>query len=549
MKVLTAAEMAEADRRSAALGVPLAELMEGAGEAVAAFVLRQHAGAARVMVLCGKGNNGGDGFVTARLLAGEGIGTRVLLLGLQSEVKGEAANALAKLKEATSDEIVEELPEDVAAEDLTNLLSEADLFVDAVFGTGFKGPMRGSACVLRDVLAQLEVPVVAVDLPSGWDADSEEETVPGAFRADAVVTFTAPKKAHTFGHLTAAVSGAVVVAEIGSPDAAVVSKSGLHWTGSAKSITETPRLIHANKGTFGHVLIIGGSIGVAGAPAMASLACLRAGAGLVTAAVPRGVSAQVGAFAPELMVRALAEGPEGCASIENIDKMEELLSGIKVVALGPGLSTAEEASAFAREFVAKCKLPIVVDADALNAFAGRAELLDGRGRTLVLTPHPGEMARLLGVSVPEIEKDRIAIARAFATQHGVTLVLKGWRTLVAHPDGSIGVNTSGNPGLAKGGSGDTLTGILAALLAQYPDQVAEALEAGVYLHGLAADFAASAMDEKTMLASDVVAHLSHAFRYRVEDEDGLRWICGLRRSKEPLTGGVRGDFFAGKEDL
>lgn len=533
MKVLTAAEMGAADERSVAAGVSMRELMEGAGEAVAAFCLRQYPEAARAMVVCGKGNNGGDGFVTARLLAGEGVGVRVLLVGRQAEVKGVSGEALAALLEATADGIVEELSEGWEVPELVELFGEADLVVDAVFGTGFKPPLRGAAEVVREALEAVKVPVVAVDLPSGWDADSGEDRVAGAFRADAVVTFTAPKRAHVFGHLTATVFGPVVVGTIGSPEGAVVSEAAMRWTGGAKKLTEAARPIDSNKGKFGHVLVVGGSYGVAGAPSMASVACLRAGAGLVTAAVPRGIVGNVGLAAPELMVRGLAEGPEGSASAANLGNLKELLQGIKVVALGPGLSTRGEASEFARGFVAKCSLPMVIDADALNAFAGQAELLDGHGRTLVLTPHPGEMGRLLGMTVKEAEADRVGLARRFATEHGVTLVLKGWRTLVAHPDGTVAVNTTGNPALAKGGSGDILTGIVASMLAQFPDDVAGAVEAGVYLHGLAADLVVQTMDEKTVLATDVVAHLSAAFGYRTMDEDGLEWICGagVRRGR------------------
>ena len=529
MKILTAAEMGATDRRTAETGVSLSTLMENAGQAVASFIAGHYPEVAHVMVLCGKGNNGGDGFVVARLLAGEGIGVRVLLAGHEDEVKGEAAKALRSLKQATSDDVVEELTEPVDVEELTGLLSEADLLVDAVVGTGFKPPLRGAAATIRDALARLPTPVIAVDLPSGWDADSQAETVDGAFRADAVVTFTAPKLAHVFGHLTADVFGPVLVAEIGSPDGAIESAGGLTWTGASKSLTEAPRPINSNKGKFGHVLVVGGSYGTFGAPSMASLACMRAGAGLVTAAVPRGIVVPVGGIAPELMVRGLEEGAEGSASLANLTRLDELLAGIKVIAIGPGLSTRGEASVFARGLVAGTKLPIVIDADGLNAFdAEKANDLNGRDRTMVLTPHPGEMARLLGNTVKEVEADRVGLARAFATEHQLTLVLKGWRTLVAHPDGRIAVNTSGNPALAKGGSGDILTGIVAALLAQFPDQVAEAVEAAVYLHGLAADLVAQTMNERTVLATDVIDHLSQAFKYRIRDEDGRTWLCGVQ---------------------
>ena len=544
MKVLTAAEMGEADQRTVAGGVEFGELMEAAGAAVAAFCLRRYPEAAQVMVLCGKGNNGGDGFVAARLLAGEGVGVRVLLAGRREEIGEGAVQAWQRLAEACGPEVMEEMDGGEEVGRLAESLEEADLIVDAVFGTGFKGPMRqGTAALLRDALAKIKVPVVAVDLPSGWDADSFEETVEGAFRADAVVTFTAPKVAHCFGHLTADVFGPVVVGEIGSPGSAVESELGITWTGSSKALTEKKRPINSNKGKFGHVLVVGGSYGTAGAPSMASLACMRAGAGLVTAAVPREIVNLVGGIAPELMVRGLSQGSEGSADLKNLDGLGELLKGIKVVAIGPGLSTKGEASEFARELIARTAvpdpMPIVIDADALNAFdAGKAKLLDGHGRTMVLTPHPGEMARLLGCTVAEVEKDRIGIARRFATEHGATLVLKGWRTLVAHPDGRIAVNTTGNPGLAKGGSGDILTGMVAAMLAQHPDDVAGAVEAAVYLHGLAADLAAQRMDEKTMLATDVIASLSEAFGHRVKDDDGLYWVCGLQPGGPTASGVV-----------
>ncbi len=402
-------------------------------------------------------------------------------------------------------------------------------------GTGFKPPLRGRAVLLREMVERLDTPMVAVDLPSGWDADSLEQTADGSFRADAVVTFTAPKMAHVFGHLTrndktGGTFGPVVVAGIGSPEQAVVSNSGLTWAGASKGIAEKPRDVNSNKGKFGHVLVVGGSYGKAGAPAMASLACLRSGAGLVTAAVPKSILNTVARIAPELMMVPLAEGSKGAVSFKNLDgaKLDALMEKITVVAVGPGLSTEGDASAFARQVVEKTTVPVVIDADALNAFAGKTSLLNGRGRVMVLTPHPGEMARLAGMTVKEVEADRVGLARRFATQHKLTLVLKGWRTLVAHPDGSIAVNTSGNPAMAKGGSGDILTGIVAAMLAQFPGDVARAVETAVYLHGLAGDFAARAMDEHTVLATDTVTHLSDAFRYRVTDGDGLTWICGLR---------------------
>ncbi len=548
MKILTAAEMGAADRRTAEeFGVPLGELMEAAGRAVAAFCLRRYSRAMRVTVLCGKGNNGGDGFVAARVLAGAGKSVRVVLLGLGDEVKGEAAAALRRLRDEAPSVVLDEVGDEAGLKACG--LGESELLVDAVVGTGFKPPLRGLTVALREMIEGLDVPVVAVDLPSGWDADSTEQEVEGAYRADAVVTFTAPKRAHVFGHLTRGTFGPVVVAGIGSPEEAIVSEAGLTWTGASKIVAERPRGVNSNKGKFGHVLVVGGSWGKAGAPSMASLAAMRTGAGLVTAAVPERIVGTVAGVAPELMVAPLEEGGHaahdahtsesmygapgvvaGGISLENLEgaRFEALMKGIKVLAVGPGLGTEGDASEFARRLVGRTTVPVVIDADALNAFAGKTDLLDGAGRAMVLTPHPGEMGRLAGLTVKEVEADRVGLARRFATEHKVTLVLKGWRTLVAHPDGSIAVNTTGNPSMAKGGSGDILTGIVAAMLAQFPDDVARAVEAAVYLHGLAGDFAAHAMDEHTVLATDTVTHLSDAFRYRVRDEDGLVWVCGLR---------------------
>ncbi|NYF81182.1 NAD(P)H-hydrate dehydratase [Granulicella arctica] len=525
MKILTAAEMSATDRRSSEeFGIPLTDLMEHAGAAVAAFCLRQYPSATKITALCGKGNNGGDGFVAARLLGQTGRNVTVLLLGQISKLKGEAASAFAHLRTETAVHILE--MDDEPA--LADALKHTDLLIDAVVGTGFRPPLRGLAAAAQNILAQSNVPIVAIDLPSGWDADSTEQTSAEAFRADAVVTFTAPKLAHVFGHLTQRTFGPVVVAEIGSPTQAVQSTSHLTWAGTSKAIAEQPRNANSNKGNFGHVLLIGGSYGKAGAPSMSSLAALRAGAGLVTAAVPESILNTVALTTPELMMAPLLES-DGAVALANLENgnLDKLLKGIKVLAVGPGLSTDGEAPEFVRRLVAQTTLPIVIDADALNAFAGHTDLLRGNGRAMVLTPHPGEMARLLGKTVKEVEADRLNLARAFSTKHHLTLVLKGWRTLIAHPDGTVAINTTGNPAMAKGGSGDILTGIVAAMLAQFPNDVARAVETAVYLHGLAADFAAHAMDEHTVLATDTLAHLTNAFRYRIKDADGLTWLTGI----------------------
>ena len=405
----------------------------------------------------------------------------------------------------------------------------AQLFVDAVLGTGFRPPMRGLAIAGRKLLERYpQTPVVAVDLPSGWDADSRKFFSPEAYRADAVVTFTAPKLAHVSGMLTRG-TDRVVVAPIGSPAEAVESATGLTWAGSSKAIADRPRPADSNKGRFGHVLVIGGARGKSGAPSMSSVAALRAGAGLVTAAVAQSILPTVAAVTPELMTIALLEGDKGEISSRNLEPalLDPVLEKKSVIAIGPGMGQEEEAVKFFLGLLERTKVPMVIDADALNALAAHPGKLNGRGRLLVLTPHPGEMARLAGMSIPEVEADREGIARQFATSHAVTLVLKGWRTLIAHPDGSMAISTTGNPGMAKGGSGDILTGIVAAMIGQYPEQPAEAVEAAVYLHGLAADFAVRRQDQHTLLAMDTVSHLYEAFRFRAEDQGGYVWLQGI----------------------
>ena len=543
--------MAATDRRTVELGTPIATLMENAGSAVARFCLSRYADATRVLVLCGKGNNGGDGMVAARVLAETGCDVAVVLLGRAADVKGEAAEALSRARGAGDKIQFIEVPDEAAFAERIAKLPVPELVLDAIVGTGFKPPLRGIAVTAREWVARISAPVVAVDLPSGWDADSVEENADGAFRADAVVTFTAPKPAHVFGYIARPREGSqgawsfgpVVVADIGSPDQAIAdSVAGndvLEWAGSARAIADALRPVNANKGKFGHVLIVGGNEGISGAPSMSSLGALRAGAGLVTAAVPRSVASNVGLVAVELMVSPLEQGAEGAVAIAELARVQEIVreTKISVVALGPGLSTRGDASEFARRLVAEVKLPMVVDADGLNAFAGKAELLKSaaKDKTLVLTPHPGEMARLAGISVAEVEKDRVGLARRFASEYGVSLLLKGWRTLIAHPDGRVAVNTSGNPAMAKGGSGDILTGIVAAMLAQYPNAAAKAVEAAVYLHGLAGDWAARRMDQHTVLATDTLRHLSDAFQQPLRDRDGFVWIAGL-----PSRGGYRG---------
>jgi NAD(P)H-hydrate epimerase len=399
---------------------------------------------------------------------------------------------------------------------------------------------------LRGRHTAVPVPILAVDLPSGWPADEIAASIAGpVFPADAVITFTAPKPAHVFGQLTRRWDQPIVVAPIGSPDAAIVSALNLDWSGSSLTLAQAPRAAAANKGNFGHVLVVGGTFGSAGgkagAPAMAALAAMRAGAGLVTVAVPAPALPVVASFAPELMTWLLAATREGQIAARNLQpkQLAALTAGKTVLAIGPGLGQGAETAKFTTGLLSATKLPAVVDADALNILSAKPALLSklAKGRVLVLTPHPGEMARLAGSTTAEVQANRLETARKFARRTGVTLVLKGARTLIAHPDGRVAVNTSGNPGMAKGGSGDVLTGLIAGLLAQYPGDPALAVEAAVYLHGLAADLAVYEGDEHTLLATDCLAYLARAFQSRAHRFDGngrngYVWFQGALRAAD-----------------
>ncbi|MGO9318119.1 MAG: NAD(P)H-hydrate dehydratase [Terracidiphilus sp.] len=545
MRVLSAAEMQACDRvTTERFGVLSIELMRAASGAVAAFARAEFPRARRVTVICGHGNNGGDGMMAARLLADSGLEVTTLLLGAPDELKGDAATAWRELTSPAHGVIhVIEADEELSR---YNCALETDLIVDAVVGTGFKPPLKGLALTALEWVKASTAPILAVDLPSGWPADESSVTIPGpVFPADAVITFTAPKPAHVFGQLTRHWSQPIVVASIGSPDEAIVSELKLTWAGSSLALAQKPRPAAANKGNFGHVLVVGGTLGTAGgktgAPAMAALGALRAGAGLVTAAVPAPALPLVAAIAPELMTWPLASTPSGCIAAENLapEFLSALMAGKTVLAIGPGMGQSPETAKFVTGLLEATTIPAVIDADALNILATERELLTKLsklakgGRTLVLTPHPGEMARLAGITVAEVQANRLAVARGFAQRTGVTLVLKGWRTLIASPDGLVAVNTSGNPGMAKGGSGDLLTGLIAGLMAQYSDEPALAVEAAVYLHGLAADLAVRCDDEHTLLVTDTVSHLAQAFRFHSSGQTSYLWLQGALHAAAP----------------
>jgi ADP-dependent NAD(P)H-hydrate dehydratase / NAD(P)H-hydrate epimerase len=548
MQALSAAEMQACDRATSEVyGVPSLDLMRNAARAVADVAQGQFPQARRVLVLCGRGNNGGDGIMAARLLAETGLAVTVVLLGNPNTLKGDAAEAWRELAEAGQCAV--HTPETEADLEATLAALSADLIIDAVVGTGFQPPLRGLALTALAWVGKLSnnsankqnTSILAVDLPSGWAADSTSFDQAGAvpagpvFPADAVVTFTAPKPAHLFGQLTRRWNQPVIVAPIGSPDAAIVSALSISWAGSALALVQAPRPVDSNKGIYGHVLVVGGSTGKWGAPAMTSLAAMRSGAGLVTAAVPASGLGVVSGFAPELMTWPMEVGQDGLmlGSTLTAQSLARLVAGKTVLALGPGLGQSEQTLKLIHSLLSGTRVPVVIDADALNLLAAHRGLLTelGKGardgRTVVLTPHPGEMARLTGLTVAEVQARRLEVARDFAQRLGMTLVLKGAHTLIAHPDGRVAVNTSGNPAMAKGGSGDLLTGVVAGLLAQFPAQAGLAVEAAVCLHGLAADLAVGEGDQHTLLATDSLQQFSRAFQFCFSSRTGYVWLQGL----------------------
>jgi len=510
MKITTAAEMREIDRATTErFGVQSLTLMENAGSAIARFILEEYSRANRIAVFCGKGNNGGDGFVVARKLHRAGRVVEVLLLAPASDLRGDALSMFERLPLRP---IILQNRQELQAES-SRSMANCDLIVDAILGTGFQPPVKG---IYADAIADMNrssKPVVAVDIPSGADSDAmSEQASEGIARADAIVTFTAPRPAHVFGNLT---RGPIVIAPIGSPPEAVVSQLNLELA-TPRDIASlfAARPMDSNKGMYGHVLIVGGSLGKSGAAAMAGMAALRAGCGLSTVATPGSALASVAGFAAELMTESLPETGVGSIAMGAIDggAFGRLLKPVDVVAIGPGIGRNTETAEFVHEAVRQTKVPLVLDADGLNAFQGHTDGLDGRQRPLVLTPHPGEMSRLAGISIKGVQADRLNVARNFARQHQLILVLKGNRTVIALPDGTAWVNPTGNPGMATGGTGDILTGMTAGIIGQMQNDVAHATIAAVYMHGLAGDIAAQKVGEHSLVATDLLGALPEAFR-------------------------------------
>jgi hydroxyethylthiazole kinase-like uncharacterized protein yjeF len=512
VRIVNAAQMAEARRRATdEIGLLPAVLMENAArQVVAAMEARfENLARRRVAVLCGRGRNGAHGFVVARTLADRQVDVGVFLLGELQDLPVEARRALDSL--ATVGVTVVEIPDEPTWELHVSEIVAADLLVDAVLGTGCIPPLAG---VIQTVAADVNasgIPVVAVDLPTGVSADSPQ--VSGEpIRATVTVALGAPKIPLIFPPAEAC-AGDIVIADIGIPPQVLRDLGGPHLellvADGLRPLVQ-PRARDAHKGDFGRVLIVAGSVGRTGAAHLAAMGALRSGAGLVTVATPRSCQPVVAALGCEYLTEPLDETPTGTIDYTALDRVLELPSD--VIALGPGLGTNPATAAFVHGILEAAPQPLVLDADALTVLADDPDRLTARrARDLVITPHPGEMGRLIGQSADAVQAERVECARRFATRHRAVVILKGYRTLVATPSGKVFVNPTGNPGLATGGTGDILTGMVAAWLAQLRDAEA-ASKLAVYLHGLAGDLAEDDEGEVAMTASDVVGRLGDAVR-------------------------------------
>ena len=513
MRILTAAQMREADRFTIEdIGIPSLVLMENAGRQVVAALETAYESQleGRVAVLCGRGNNGGDGFVVARTLLQRGIDTLVCVIGSLAHVQGDARTNLDILGQLGI--TVVEIEDEQHWELHFSEISKCTLIVDAIFGTGLRSPLAGMLeTVVADVNAS-SIPVVSIDLPSGMSADTPQ-LVGDCIDASMTVALGALKLPLVLPPAERS-AGDVVIADIGIPHSVVEALEGQYvelLTPEHVRQLVAPRAADAHKGDFGRVTIVAGSRGKTGAAALAGLAALRSGAGLVTIATPASCLPLVAAGSPALMTEPLVEGDDGTIASDALERLLDLDQD--VIACGPGLGRTEDVARFVRDLISRAAVPLVLDADAITALAGDpASLTGSEDRRLIITPHPGEMARLIGAPVEHVQANRMQVAADVATMHRVYVVLKGHRTIVATPEGKVFINPTGNAGMATGGTGDVLTGVIAAWLAQLLDAEA-ACRLGVFLHGTAGDLAESRYGQVPMTATDVLDLLGSALRY------------------------------------
>lgn len=504
MMILTSEEMRNIDRRATErFGVPAIVLMENAAIVVADAIFSHYVEAERVSIFCGTGNNGGDGFALARHLENRGIVPAIFVIGARDEIKGDAAVNL-RICERLGIPMYD-VRNDASLDEALVHASDADLLVDAIFGTGLNRAPSGVHAETIRAMNGLALPIVAVDLPSGADASSANVFEP-CVQAALTITFALPKHCHVF-EPAALLCGEVVVADISIPVMAIDEENVLLSLTTPRDLRPyvEPRLASTHKGSYGHVGIIAGSPGRGGAAVLTARGAIRTGAGLVSVCTDADTARLVTAASVESMTH-----PVGL-SAGTLDQIVEWTSAKKSVAIGPGLPDDEETYALVRELVARIDVPLVVDASALNAFAGRLAEINSKGKPRILTPHPGELGRLLGSDAATVNANRIELAREAARTSRCVVVLKGHHTLIAHPDGHVNVNPTGNPGMATGGMGDVLSGIIAALFARGIESFDAAIT-GTFLHGLAGDLLCEEHGDTGLAARDLAEHVPHAIQ-------------------------------------
>ena len=505
MDVVTSERMREIDRIAIdTYGIPGVVLMENAGLRIV-DAIREIGAGPRIVIVAGRGNNGGDGFVVARHLYREKH-VSLWIATSPENYRGDALTNLTILRKLGIP--CHNLQEENALDALAADLASADLVVDALLGTGIS---RETDPFFQEVISRINqcgAPALAVDIPSGVCANTGN-ILGAAIRAAMTVTFAVPK----LGLLLfpgAACTGRLDVADIGIPPALLSGADCTLLTPAVAHSLLPQRPVDGHKGTFGSVLLVAGSLGMSGAVALASRAALHSGCGLVFAATPKSVQPTVAAQVVEAITVPLPENKLGRLQEDSLYILRDKWRSCHAVAVGPGMTQGEDALPVLTGILAECPLPVVLDADALNLLARHPEILESRTAPVVLTPHPGEAARLLSLEITEVQADRVGAAREMAKRYHSIVVLKGAHTLIADPDGNITFNITGNSGMATAGSGDVLTGLLAALLAQGLSAV-DATRLGVYLHGLAGDLAARKTGERSLVAGDVIDHISQAY--------------------------------------
>jgi len=516
MKVLTSQLMKEIDRKTIEeIGIPGPVLMENAGLEIVKVIRARfpEIQTEKVVIVAGKGNNGGDGFVVARHLWNRGGRPKVLLLAAKQDVKGDAA-----LNLGIADKIGVEIVEILSAEDWKKNkkeLSAARLIVDAIFGTGLMNPAGGFYATAIEDINKTKAYKIAIDIPSGLSSDTFQIIGP-AVKADLTVTLGAPKISHVFPPAEDLV-GELVIADISLPPFLFEDESLKLEVIEKQALMPyfKKRRRDTHKGTYGHLLIISGSLGKTGAAVMAGKAALRAGSGLVTVGTPQSSLPIIARSMMELMTEPLPETKEKTIAKEAVPEAVKLLPGKDALLIGPGISTHPSTADFVLSLLPKVKCPVVIDADGLNVLAGHLDVLKSLAGRAVLTPHPGEFARLLGLETKDVLDRRLELVPQFAEKYRIYIVLKGYRTLIANPQGKVYINPTGNPGMASGGSGDVLSGMIASLIIQEKEILGATL-AAVYLHGLSGDIGAGRLGERPLIAGDLIRYLPQALKMMEE---------------------------------